>query len=275
MICKKCGREYEDDMTKCLWCGEPNEGPDKATEIQSSAAELVENRQSAFDVDEPENVVRGKSAILWTKITIVLGVIIGLFSEFAIIVVKPYMEVAANKAAIQPTMALGTAFAFLFYLFLVFVFCCVLLVTTFKACRWLYNTVKTLRKFTATTFSPIAAAICTLIPILCGIFDYFIFKDILDRQEKALAQRKASFAAPRPGMLKWIIMLSIVGIIPTIGYDQIALRMISLAIMVSAGVVYIKVMSLIIENEKTLSIIHEREILERKVDEILAQRENS
>lgn len=25
MICKKCGREYEDDMLKCLWCDTPNE----------------------------------------------------------------------------------------------------------------------------------------------------------------------------------------------------------------------------------------------------------
>lgn len=25
MICKKCGREYADDMIKCLWCDAPNE----------------------------------------------------------------------------------------------------------------------------------------------------------------------------------------------------------------------------------------------------------
>jgi len=25
MICKKCGREYADDMLKCLWCDAPNE----------------------------------------------------------------------------------------------------------------------------------------------------------------------------------------------------------------------------------------------------------
>ena len=74
-------------------------------------------------------------------------------------------------------------------------------------------------------------------------------------------------------MLKWIIMLSVVGIIPSAGYEQVALRMLSLAIIVSACVVYIKVMTVIIENEKTLSIIRERELLERKVDEILAQRE--
>ena len=26
MICKKCGREYEDDMPTCLWCDAPNDG---------------------------------------------------------------------------------------------------------------------------------------------------------------------------------------------------------------------------------------------------------
>ena len=25
MICKKCGREYDDDMPKCLWCDAPND----------------------------------------------------------------------------------------------------------------------------------------------------------------------------------------------------------------------------------------------------------
>ena len=25
MICKKCGREYADDMFNCLWCDAPNE----------------------------------------------------------------------------------------------------------------------------------------------------------------------------------------------------------------------------------------------------------
>lgn len=25
MICKKCGKEYEDDMSSCLWCDAPNE----------------------------------------------------------------------------------------------------------------------------------------------------------------------------------------------------------------------------------------------------------
>ena len=88
-----------------------------------------------------------------------------------------------------------------------------------------------------------------------------------------LAQRKAKFVAPAPGILKWILMLSVVSLIPSVGYEQIALRMLSLALIVSAGVVYIKVMAVVIENEKTLSIIRERELLERKVDEILAQRE--
>lgn len=269
MICKKCGREYEDDMPKCLWCDTPNEGPDQAPETKGPASN---EQQSAFNQEESENVVRGKSAILWTKIVIILGVIVGLFSEFAITVVKPYMEVAANKAAEQPPMAFGTAIAFLFYLFLVFVFCCVIPVAAFKTCRWLYNTIKTLRKFTATTFSPIAAVICTLIPGISGIFDYFIFKDILARQEKTLESRKIKFVAPKPWMLKWIIILSVVNIFPSICYEEIVLRMFSLAILVSVGVIYIKVMAVIIENENTLSIIHERTLLERKVEEIMRQR---
>ena len=39
MICKKCGREYEDDMLKCLWCDTPNNNhiaPEKPETINAS-----------------------------------------------------------------------------------------------------------------------------------------------------------------------------------------------------------------------------------------------
>ena len=46
MICKKCGREYPDDMVNCLWCDAPNDhhvAPEAPKKIDLA---------SAFDVDK-------------------------------------------------------------------------------------------------------------------------------------------------------------------------------------------------------------------------------
>ena len=86
MICKKCGREYEDDMPKCLWCDAPNESLSSQDECETSAADSEAQeeayRESLKKLVDPElerafddNVRRGKSAISWTKFQIVINVI--------------------------------------------------------------------------------------------------------------------------------------------------------------------------------------------------------
>ncbi|WP_405324254.1 hypothetical protein [Fibrobacter sp.] len=43
MICKKCGKEYEDDMPNCLWCDAPNEeaaSPETTEESSNRVAGL-------------------------------------------------------------------------------------------------------------------------------------------------------------------------------------------------------------------------------------------
>ena len=86
MICKKCGREYEDDMPKCLWCDAPNESlssqDGSETASADSEAQREAYRESLKKLVDPElerafddNVRRGKSAISWTKFQIVLNIL--------------------------------------------------------------------------------------------------------------------------------------------------------------------------------------------------------
>ena len=129
----------------------------------------------------------------------------------------------------------------------------------FKFCKWMFISIKTLRKFTTTEFSPIAAVICTLIPWVCGIFDYFIFKDILARQENVLKSHNATFVAPKPGILKWILILTIILLAPSIFSEFFVCRLINLLLLFPICGLYIKSMNVMIENEKTLSTIQEQE----------------
>ena len=52
MICKKCGREFSDDMPKCLWCSAPNEGYDKEDVPQDWGVENDEDDPDALGGDK-------------------------------------------------------------------------------------------------------------------------------------------------------------------------------------------------------------------------------
>ena len=208
------------------------------------------NEEEISTQEEPENVLRGKSAIVWLKVLIIFAFIIGLFSEYIIVIFKPYMNLTSADAV--PPMEFSSAIASLCYFFLLLVFGIVACISLFKFCKWMYVSIKTLRNFAPTKFSPIVAIILTLIPWVCGIFDYFIFKDILAHQESVLKSNKANFVAPKPGILKWILILSIILLIPSILSEFFVCRLINLLVLFPICLLYIKSMSFIIENEKTL-----------------------
>lgn len=52
MICPKCGRKYEDDMPKCLWCDAPNPGPEAAPSCKQDAT-TDENTQNGNQENKP------------------------------------------------------------------------------------------------------------------------------------------------------------------------------------------------------------------------------
>lgn len=54
MICKKCGKEYADDMLRCLWCDTPNE-----QHVTPESPEKFEFKDSIFE-ERLEQVVLGK-----------------------------------------------------------------------------------------------------------------------------------------------------------------------------------------------------------------------
>ncbi|WP_405322832.1 hypothetical protein [Fibrobacter sp.] len=200
--------------------------------------------------EEPENIQRGRSAIVWLKILIIFAFIIGLFSEYIIVIFKPYMNLTNGET--PPAMDFTSAIAILSYTFLLLIFGIVMFIAVFKFCKWMYINIKTLRKFSSTEFSPIAAVICTLIPWVSGIFDYFIFKDILARQENVLKTHNAKFVAPKPGQLKWILILTILILFPSIFSEFFVCRLINLLLIFPICLLYIKSMNVMIENEKTL-----------------------
>ena len=222
----------------------------------------------------PENVRRGKSAILWTKIFLALGVASALYSEYIIHVGKSFLEMSQGSAPVQPpdpTLLLTV----LFFFFLTFCLSVVSLVIIYKFCKWLHNTTTFLRKYTSTKFSPFGAVICTMIPWICGFVDYFIFKDILDQQKRILAAKDEKFKPLDKKVLIAIPVLTALIIVPMPFVEDLSARIASLVAFVFITGAYIKTMETLVENEESLYAMRERILLNRKVEEILAQRENS
>ena len=168
--------------------------------------------------DIPENVQRGKSAILWTKIFLAFGIICGILAEYIIYAAKPFLTVSEGSAPIEPP-SLTIVLAVFFFFALIFCLSIVSIVVVYKVCKWLYYTIKFLRKYTSTQFSPGGAVLCTMIPWICGFLDYFIFKDILTQQEKILTGKNETFKPLDKKILTAIPVLTALLLIPSILAD--------------------------------------------------------
>ena len=60
MICKKCGREYEDDMPKCLWCDAPND-----SKVNSSGTNPADGTDPEETATLSEYEISSKKAQRW------------------------------------------------------------------------------------------------------------------------------------------------------------------------------------------------------------------
>jgi len=218
MICKKCGREYEDDMPKCLWCDAPNDS--KVNSSTANPADKIEPEEAA-PLTECE--VRGDQAIYWLKaffftslIMIILPItaiywkstngpldinLLGIIVGFWVWLVPLYISALCPVLVmLWPVIALATLAS---CIFLVISLCkCV-----YHYCGWLHFSETEQRHFSKMRFSPDVAVIRTVIPVIGPVFQYFIFRDLLARQKEVLERRHQDYRN-LPGWLLPVISAS-------------------------------------------------------------------
>ena len=243
MICKKCGREYEDDMPKCLWCDAPNESLSSQDECETSSADSEAQeeayRESLNKLVDPElerafddNVRRGKSAISWTKFQIVLNILIVFFMASAI----PF---------------------------------CVFIG---KNWLWVYHAHKEQSKFTETFFAPWGAVICYFIPVV----NYFVFKALLENQGNTLKLLGIKVKTESNKLLTWFFIFNIATpIFNYLNYKSFntPVIFISTLLWIILTVLGIKLIKAATANEQAVHDQLENNRINKKVEEIIAQRE--
>lgn len=274
MICKKCGREYEDDMPKCLWCDTPNDNfAPNNNEISNSPNPPQQKRKKnkPTEKNEPdigftpsENVRRGQSAIFWLKISIVFLVLFFIPSEISIRLLSNFADVIKESKSIPAEVSLSFLFVFLSLIPLSICSC----IYIYKACAWFYYAEKNLRQFTKTKFTPLLAVFYTATCVL----DYFIYKDILHHQKEVLQKKDLKFSTVSNKVLIAILTLSCVYFIFMFVDTIFAIRLLSLILIFPLVTCHIKAMRAIIKNEKQLDAKLFDDIINCKVEERMVQR---
>ena len=197
MICKKCGRKYDDDMPKCLWCDAPND-----SKVDSSGTNPADETSQEDAEPLTECEARGKRAEYWLKaffftslVMIILPItaiywkstngpldinLLGIIVGFWVWLVPLYISALSPVLVmLWPVIALAT---FASCIFLVISLCkCV-----YHYCGWLHFSETEQSHFSKMRFSPDVAVIRTIIPVIGPVFQYFIFRDLLAQQKEVL-----------------------------------------------------------------------------------------
>jgi hypothetical protein len=279
MICKKCGREYEDDMPKCLWCDAPNESlsSQDGSETASADSEAQEEayRESLKKLIDPElerafddNVRRGKSAISWTKFQIVLNIL------FFFVEVKTFGAIAAFYGSYKVNAPIPREVNLAVWTLIVFFMAIAIPFFVFigKNWLWVYHAHKEQSKFTETFFAPWGAVICYFIPVV----NYFVFKALLENQGNTLELLGIKAKTESNKLLTWFFIFNIAT--PIFNYLTFKslntpVIFISTLLWIILTVLYIKLIRVATTNEQAVHDLLENNRINKKVEEIIAQRE--
>ena len=218
MICKKCGRKYDDDMPKCLWCDAPND-----SKVNSSGTNPADGTDPEETVHLTECEARGKRAEYWLKaffftslVMIILPItaiywkstngpldinLLGIIVGFWVWLVPLYISALCPVLVmLWPVIALATLAS---CIFLVISLCkCV-----YHYCSWLHYSETEQSHFSKMRFFPDDAVICALIPVIGPVFQYFIFKNLLAQQKEVLERNHQDYRN-LPGWLLPVISAS-------------------------------------------------------------------
>ena len=219
---------------------------------------------NAFLLDEPENTKRGRSAIIWSFIFLVSLVIAWISIEVLIQLLKNY-----TKGSFTTMESFAFCFSCLFIAF----HCIVFLVYIYKFSVWIYYAIKEQNQYTTTELTPIKAVLlgCLLGPFI----DAYIFKDLFHKQNETLEKYGIKPTVLPEWIYSFILVITFFSIPAALTVLFFPARLILVVLTTLIFASYIKAMQAIIANGRLLQQKRFDDLVNRKVEEILKQRENS
>ena len=207
MICKKCGREYEDDMPKCLWCDAPND-----SKVDSSGTNPADGTDPEETVHLTECEISSKKAQRWLFFfflslltTIAIAWFFSLF--FSHLLDNGFLDFFAKwllLGSIALVAIIEIPVFIIFYLpffgppfFSIISFC----IAIYKCSKWQFHAEKELNRYSEVKFVPWKDIVGMLILPLFPFTHFFIFRKLLARQKETLGKNNLESAVPP----RWVL----------------------------------------------------------------------
>lgn len=211
MICKKCGREYEDDMPKCLWCDAPND-----SKVDSSGTNPADGTDPEETVHLTECEISSKKAQRWLFFfflslltTIAIAWFFSLF--FSHLLDNGFLDFFAKwllLGSIALVAIIEIPVFIIFYLpffgppfFSIISFC----IAICKCSKWLFHAEKKLNRYSEVKLVPWKDIAGMLILPLFPFTHFFIFRKLFARQKETLGKNNLESATPPRWVLPGIL----------------------------------------------------------------------
>lgn len=212
--------------------------------------------------------------LIWTKVLYVSCVVLNLLCALIMYLIEPYLDNLDQIALMQGflTKAILVGLGILLLGLVSMGLSCVYYVFWLL---WLHREGTNLRTVGTTDFPPMLAVFCTSIPLINGIFDFFILRDILRSQGNALLAYGKD-VAPMPNRdLNICLVLSLL-MIAMCFIDNSVVTFIVIAVLFGATLPFLmNVLKRCMEQGNALFRLHEDAVLRAKVEEVLRERESA
>ena len=216
-----------------------------------------------------DNTKRGERALFWMKAIFVIFILYFFWSSPVNAILSGASD-STMTASLLIRFILGAVFSLgmLFVLFAFFV--CFI--------SWLHRAVANLRVISVTDFSPMGAVLLTCIPFVGFILHFWIFNDMVERQEDCMQERgllKKRF--PKKFLIGWLLasigcsILMFLGIGESSG-SSVRDLLENILTVVCIGL-YIQCFTFYIAQERELFNVHTETLFRKRVDEIIRERE--
>lgn len=216
-----------------------------------------------------DNTKRGDRALFWMKAIFVIFILYFFWST-PINAIFP----GANDNAVTVSVLVRIAFGAVVSLGMFFA----LIAFLVSFLSWLHRAVANLQVISVTDFSPMGAVILTCIPFVGFFLHFWIFNDMVVRQQDCMQERgilKDSF--PKKFLIGWVLTSAGCLALMLMGFSNPTaeeIRGLSENILTVVGIgLYIKCFTFYIAHERELFNVHTETLFRKRVDEIIRERE--
>lgn len=217
-----------------------------------------------------DNCVRGRRTVFWMEAFIVVVFLLYVLL-FAMLQVSGGFPQEMNSDALP--MAFFLILLGLFAVSIVITVVFVIFLCYWIA--WMYRSVTNFRLLGMTKLHPLVAVIVSVLPYVGFLAHAFVFREMVLKLDRKLSNLNVSHPQVSMNQVGAFVLLNLIGIVmPLVSNGSMIVNLVISAVAGLASIVfYVLALTVYVKQEKLLFTAGQEEILRRKVDEVIRQRD--